>query len=118
MEETDIFKIAGGVFRDERESYNIQQADLAKMLNVSQSYISKVETGRKKMDMEELMVYCKALRMTITEYAAKVEYRYYYTMPKDWVLKKYGGNVFQRILAIFHSFSLTQGCTKPNNKTL
>jgi transcriptional regulator with XRE-family HTH domain len=39
------------------------QADLAKRLKKPQSYISKVESGERNLDVIEFMTYCQALEL-------------------------------------------------------
>ena len=45
------------------------QKELAKRLGVTQSYISKIEKGLRRIDLFELMEYCEATKISLTEFA-------------------------------------------------
>jgi transcriptional regulator with XRE-family HTH domain len=95
------------VLKKVREGIYPNQADFAKRIGHTQSYISKVETGRKKMDMAELIEYCNALGMSVTLYAAEVEYGLYHKKPKEERLNQYNRDFIKKVLAVFQSFYLT-----------
>ena len=56
-----------------REKANINQVDLAKKLNVQQSYISKIETGERGVDLVELKSICEALGFDLMEFIAEYQ---------------------------------------------
>lgn len=44
-----------------RESKGITQVELAERLSLPQSFVSKVETGERRLDVVEFLDYCAAL---------------------------------------------------------
>lgn len=65
-----------GVFiatlRDSRTRQNLTQAQLAKRLGVTQSWVSKIERGARRMDVVELELWCKALDLTLTQFLRRL----------------------------------------------
>ncbi len=65
---------ADDVFREllkkTRVAKNLTQADLAKRLNLPQSYVSKYESGERRLDFVETVLVCDALGLSIEEFAA------------------------------------------------
>jgi transcriptional regulator with XRE-family HTH domain len=51
----------------------LRQADLADKLGVPQSFISKIESGERKIDLVELRALCKALGSDINEFTDEFE---------------------------------------------
>jgi transcriptional regulator with XRE-family HTH domain len=49
--------------RKARVEANLTQAQLARRLGETQSFISKVERGERRLDVVELRVFCRALRV-------------------------------------------------------
>lgn len=47
-----------------REYKDITQAEMAKILNISQQHYSLYETGKTVMNVEKLIVLCKALNVS------------------------------------------------------
>ena len=64
------------ILADLRKAKKIHQADLAKLLNRHQSYVSKYENGEKILDFIEVLSICEALEINpsilISEYLEKV----------------------------------------------
>lgn len=52
---------------------NLRQIDLAKLLGQPQSYVSKYESGERRLDVLELRRICKALGTTIVEFLKRFE---------------------------------------------
>jgi transcriptional regulator with XRE-family HTH domain len=69
------FSKADDIFRDLlkrlRLSRNLTQADLAARLAQPQSYVSKYETGERRLDFVETVVVCEALGIDVSEFAAR-----------------------------------------------
>ncbi|MCC7303493.1 MAG: helix-turn-helix transcriptional regulator [Bacteroidia bacterium] len=56
-----------------RVSSNMRQSDLAKKLNLPQSFISKVESGERRLDLVELRLICKVLGSNLEEFTREFE---------------------------------------------
>lgn len=56
-----------------RINLGLRQADVAKLLNVPQSMVSKYEQGERRIDILELRVICRAFGLSLTEFTAKLE---------------------------------------------
>jgi transcriptional regulator with XRE-family HTH domain len=56
-----------------RINAGITQSQLAKVLNVPQSFVSKVETGERRINIIELNEICKALGSNIIEFVTVLE---------------------------------------------
>lgn len=63
----DLFR---ELLKDSRISKHLTQADLASRLGQPQSYVSKYETGERRLDFVETVVVCQAIGITIEEFAA------------------------------------------------
>ncbi len=56
-----------------RINAGITQSQLAKILSVPQSFVSKVETGERRINIIELNEICKALGSSIIEFVTVLE---------------------------------------------
>jgi len=56
-----------------RINAGLTQQQLAVILNTPQSYVSKIETGERRIDLIELREICKALNSNIIEFAVMLE---------------------------------------------
>jgi len=56
-----------------RINAGITQSQLAKILNVPQSFVSKVETSERRLNIIELNEICKALGSSIIEFVTVLE---------------------------------------------
>lgn len=56
-----------------RISAGVTQQQLSVILKVPQSYISKIETGERRIDLIELREICKALNSNLTEFVVMLE---------------------------------------------
>jgi transcriptional regulator with XRE-family HTH domain len=61
MLERQKYEFLRSELKKARLESNILQKDLAKTLKKPQSYISKVESGERSMDIIEFVDYCKGL---------------------------------------------------------
>ena len=51
----------------------LRQTDLAKRLGLPQSFISKYESGERRLDLPELREVCKALGIPLKEFVRRFE---------------------------------------------
>ena len=61
------------LLREARESAGITQVELAKSLKVHQSFVSKIESGERCVDLVELQAICKALGISLTNFVRRYE---------------------------------------------
>lgn len=66
-EAADIFR---ELLKGARVEKKLTQADVAKRLGVPQSYVSKYESGERRLDFVETALLCDALGTSIGEFAA------------------------------------------------
>jgi transcriptional regulator with XRE-family HTH domain len=52
---------------------NLSQSNLAKRLAVPQSFVSKYESGERRLDVLELRQVCAALNVSLIEFIAELE---------------------------------------------
>jgi transcriptional regulator with XRE-family HTH domain len=61
------------LLRRVRIEAKLTQAQLAKLLGVTQARISKYEQGERRIDMLELKTICDAIQLPLTEFAQRFE---------------------------------------------
>ncbi len=66
-------KQIGILLQHERKCQKLEQEDIARALGVRQEFISKIEAGTRRIDILELIDYCEALNLSLTEFAWKIE---------------------------------------------
>jgi len=64
------------VLREKRQSAQLKQADLAKNLGQYQSFVSKYESGERRLDVIELRAVCAELGITVDELLKEVDIRH------------------------------------------
>lgn len=61
------------LLRQIRLGHGLRQEDLAQRLSEPQSFISKYESGERRLDVIELLRICRAVGMTLTEFIRRFE---------------------------------------------
>jgi transcriptional regulator with XRE-family HTH domain len=61
------------LLRRVRTEAGLRQVDLAKKLNQPQSFVSKCESGERRLDLLELSHLCKACGTTLLEFVKRFE---------------------------------------------
>ena len=56
-----------------REEAGLKQEELAELLEVPQSFISKCETGERRVDLAELSIICLKLRVPLSRVVSDFE---------------------------------------------
>lgn len=59
-------KFLGGLLRQYRERAGRKQEELAEQLGVPQSFVSKCESGERRVDLSELRAVCHALNVSLS----------------------------------------------------
>ena len=62
-----------GRLRSKRENKGVTQVQLAEMLGVKQTFISKIETCDRRLDLIELRQICQVLDISFVDFVAEVE---------------------------------------------
>lgn len=59
--------------RKAREERGLTQIEVAEKLGQTQSFISKVERGERRLDVVELRAFCSAIGMSFTTFVSQIE---------------------------------------------
>jgi transcriptional regulator with XRE-family HTH domain len=63
------------LLRELREDVGLRQQDMADQLEEPQSFVSKYETGERRLDILELREICQLLNLTLAEFVKRLESR-------------------------------------------
>jgi transcriptional regulator with XRE-family HTH domain len=66
-------KILLSLLRAIRVEAGLRQADMAAALKVPQSYVSKYESGERRLDPLELRAVCKAAGITLLDFGGRLD---------------------------------------------
>lgn len=66
-------KKVGFLLKSEREYFRYDQKYIAQKMGVRQYLISKIEAGKRRIDIIELISYCETLNYSLSEFAWKIE---------------------------------------------
>lgn len=66
-------EIVRELLRESRANAGLRQVDLAERLGAPQSFVSKYESGERRLDIIEVRNVCVALNTTLPAFAAKLE---------------------------------------------
>lgn len=72
---TRAYAVLLELLREARERAGLTQVELAKRLKQSQSFVSKVEIGERRLDLIQLRTMCEVLGTTLPAFVAKLEER-------------------------------------------
>jgi transcriptional regulator with XRE-family HTH domain len=61
------------LLRQMRRAAGLRQADLARKLRQPQSFVSKYESGERRVDILELREICAALGVSLTEFVRRLD---------------------------------------------
>jgi transcriptional regulator with XRE-family HTH domain len=61
------------LLRQVRIEANLRQVDVAARLGMPQSFVSKYESGIRRLDLVELGLVCTAVGITLTEFVSRFE---------------------------------------------
>lgn len=59
--------------RESRKKAGITQVDLANRLKLTQSVVSKIERGDRRLDVIELRTFCLAIGITLLDFVTQLE---------------------------------------------
>jgi transcriptional regulator with XRE-family HTH domain len=59
--------------RDARKRAGLTQVELARRLGETQSFVSKVERGERRIDVVELRAFCKAIGVSFSGFAQALD---------------------------------------------
>ena len=63
------------LLRELREAKRLRQEDVAEALEVPQSFVSKVESGERRLDILELREVCEVLGVSMAKFCKQLEER-------------------------------------------
>lgn len=70
---TREYEIVLRLLKEARERAGITQVQLAKTLKQSQSFVSKIERGERRIDIVQLRTLCKLFGTTLLEFVTRLE---------------------------------------------
>ena len=94
------WKLFREVLIKERKNRKVSQINLAKKLGIEQSYISKTEIGDRRLDVIELLEYCDAMGLTLTDFVFRMEGR----LLAEVLLSPKRKNEYARWLNIYNEY--------------
>jgi transcriptional regulator with XRE-family HTH domain len=75
--EKSIYSLEYSLFlellRNARESKGLTQTEVAQRLGQTQSFVSKVERGERRLDIVELRAFCSAIDINFTTFVGRIE---------------------------------------------
>jgi len=61
------------LMREKRQRAGLTQAQLARKIRETQTFVSKCERGERRVDLIELRAFCKAYGMSLKQFVAALE---------------------------------------------
>jgi len=72
---TDEYATLRALLRETRQTAGLSQVQLAEKLGQSQSFLSKIEQGDRRLDLIQLRTICLALGTTLPRFVERLEER-------------------------------------------
>ena len=73
MSKRDLYDRLCGLLVDARKAQGLTQVEVAERLNKPQSFVSKYESGERRVDVVELLEICKVLKIKPITVIGKLE---------------------------------------------
>lgn len=70
---TSEYAVVLRLLKETREQAGLTQTDLAKKLRQSQSFVSKIECGDRRLDVIQLRTMCRHLGLALGDFVEKLE---------------------------------------------
>ena len=70
---TSEYTVVLRLLKEMREQAGLTQIDLAKKLRQSQSFVSKIECGDRRLDIVQLRTICRILGITLSDFVDRLE---------------------------------------------
>lgn len=70
---TREYEILRTLIREYREAAGLTQVELAERIGETQSYVSKVERGERRLDLVQLRLFCEAFGVSIRDFVCRFE---------------------------------------------
>ena len=70
---TREYKVMLRLLREARRETGITQVELARRLKLTQSLVSKIERGDRRLDLAELRSFCRSIGIGLVEFVGRVE---------------------------------------------
>ncbi len=61
------------LLKQHREKHGLTQTEVAKRLGETQSFVSKVERGERRLDIVELRAFCRAIDLSFVPFITEIE---------------------------------------------
>lgn len=68
-------RIVAQLIRKMRIEAGLKQTDISKRMGVTQSMVSKFESGERRLDLVEIRAVCLACGVSLSDFVARVEQR-------------------------------------------
>lgn len=72
---TNEYAIFLELLTEKRKNANITQVQMAEGLDTTQSVVSKLERGERRLDVVQLLAFCQLLGITMTQFIEEFERR-------------------------------------------
>ena len=67
------YKLFLELLRETRETKGLSQTQVAERIGQTQSFVSKVERGERRLDIIELRAFCSALDIPLSRFVVRIE---------------------------------------------